>query len=126
MKLISWVIVLTSVSTHVAHVATNNTSPIGYKWSVDLKGPTEKCKVPKRINFVVSDAIIGGEIMFAGVTYFPQGRFEDSRQVELSLVRFYGDKKPLLSLTTSADGNWNGTWTSQKQGCSGQLRVLPR
>lgn len=106
--------------------AAKNETSVGYFWLAELAGPTQKCRVPNRIRFVVADAIIGGGIKFAQKAYFPKGRFEDSFDVELSLVRFYGDPRPLVSLAAKANGTWNGKWTSQKKNCTGKVRVKPR
>jgi hypothetical protein len=100
----------------------------GYGWRAELDGPTQRCKVPPRILFVMADAIIGGKIKFGGVTYYPNGRIETESRMEtsFSLIRFSGDKRPLVTITAIADGNWNGTWTARGAGCSGKARVVSR
>jgi hypothetical protein len=104
------------------------TADQGYLWRAELDGPTQRCKVPPRILFVMADAIIGGKIKFGGVTYYPNGRIETESRMEtsFSLIRFSGDKRPLVTITAIADGNWNGTWTARGAGCSGKARVVSR
>ncbi len=99
---------------------------IAYKWQAELAGPTRKCHVPSRIFFVVGDAIINGKITFEGMNYFPKGRFENSFAVALSLVRFYGDPRPLVSVEAQGDATWSGTWMSNRKGCSGKARISER
>jgi hypothetical protein len=111
---------------HSSYAAAQDNADIAYLWQAELRGPTQKCNVPQRVKFVVADAIISGKIQFGKTTYVPNGRLEDSRAIELSLIRFYDDKRPLVTLIANADGTWNGTWTSRKKGCTGKVRVTPR
>jgi hypothetical protein len=123
----TWILIATMLlSANLALAATQDESTIGYLWQAELAGPTQKCRVPARILFVVADAIVGGKIKYGKTTYVPKGRVEDNRDAVLSLIRFYDDPKPLVSLTAKADGTWNGIWTSQKKGCTGKARLLPR
>jgi hypothetical protein len=127
MTSIKWGLVFAAVlPAHWAFGAKLVNPDIGYLWRAELNGPTQKCNVPQQIKFVLADAIVNGQIQFEKTTYFPKGRLEDSRAMELSLIRFYNDKKPLVTLTAKADGTWNGTWTSSKKGCTGKVRVVPR
>jgi hypothetical protein len=89
---------------HCAFAETPEISDVGYLWQAELIGPTQKCNVPRRIRFVVADAIVDGKIEFGKTTYFPQGRLEDSRAIELSLIPFHDDKRPLVTLIARADG----------------------
>jgi hypothetical protein len=112
--------------THLATAASRIDSAVGYLWQAELTGPTQKCKIPSRIRFAAADAIITGEIKIGRKLYFPKGRLEDNRNVVISLIRFYGDEEPLLSLNAMADGTWNGRWTTLDKGCAGKVRVVPR
>jgi hypothetical protein len=124
MKLVLLSVALLPVH-NVIGVAQEN-ADIAYLWQAELMGPTQKCDIPKRIKSVVADAIIKGKISLGNKIYFPQGRLEDSRDMELSLIRFYDDKTPLLTLSAKADGTWNGIWTAKGKDCTGKVRVLPR
>jgi hypothetical protein len=127
MTFIKWFVVLAVLfPIPSSNSATAEDADIAYLWQAELMGPTQKCNVPKRIKFTVADAIIKGKIQLGKTTYFPQGRLEDSLDMELSLIRFYGDKRPLVTLAAKADGRWNGIWTSQKNECGGNVRVSPR
>jgi hypothetical protein len=127
MTALKWILIIaTFLPIQVAYGETLKTADSGYFWQAELSGPTRKCNVPSKVKFVVADAIISGKVNFRQNTYFPKGRLEDNKAVELSLIRFYGDQKPLLELTATADGSWTGTWTSREERCAGKARVLPR
>jgi hypothetical protein len=127
MTFVKWVLVFSVLlPIHGSTGAASKDADIAYLWQAELIGPTEKCNVPKQIKFTVADAIIKGKIQLGKTTYFPQGRLEDSRDMELSLIRFYHDKRPLVTLAAKADGTWNGIWKSQKKNCTGKARVMPR
>jgi hypothetical protein len=127
MTTIKWIFIFNTLfPIHTACGATQEGAEIGYLWQAELNGPTQRCNVPKQIKFVVADAIIGGEIRFGKIAYFPRGRLEDTKDVEFSLIRFYDDKRPLITVSAKADGAWNGMWTSRAKGCAGKARVLPR
>jgi hypothetical protein len=96
----------------------------GYKWRVELSGPTKHCKVPAQFVFVVADAVIKGKVTFQNKTYWPQGRMEDSFDTELELIRFYGDPKPLVSIKANHTGV--GSWKAHQHNCMGIARVVPR
>jgi hypothetical protein len=96
----------------------------GYKWRVELSGPTQQCKVPAQFVFVVADAVIKGKVTFQNKTYWPQGRMEDSFDTELELIRFYGDPKPLVSIKANHTGV--GSWKAHQHNCMGIARVVPR
>jgi hypothetical protein len=95
-------------------------------WRVELAGPTERCRVPKKFLFVVGDAIIGGKIKFRGKIYVPSGRIEDTLEASVELIRFYQNPKPLVTAIGKADGQWTGRWTSPRKNCSGAARFVPR
>jgi hypothetical protein len=98
----------------------------GYRWQAELDGPVRRCGVPKRILFVMADAIVGGKIRFEGVTYIPRGRIETTLETKIALVRFHGDPKPLVSIAGRADGTWTGSWTSPRSNCTGRARISVR
>jgi len=96
----------------------------GYRWRVELFGPTERCRVPARIPFSVADAIIGGRVLFNGRVYWPRGRMEDDGRIALTLIRTSVDRRPLVHVEGAAGGP--GRWSAALPGCAGAARIMPR
>jgi hypothetical protein len=120
------VLTLSATSVFVTPARTQELNPSG-NYFARLDGPTGRCAVPSRFLFVTSDAITAGKVTFRGRSYTPRGRLQpETRLANIRLILRADDPKPLVTLTATVDGSWNGSWTGQKPGCTGKVRIQPR